>query len=84
MASLSLIGVSKRFGAHAAVHEVTLEVRDGELICLLGPSGCGKTTTLRMIGGFIMPDAGYIQIEGRSVTAVPPERRPTAMVSASS
>ena len=80
MASLSLVHVSRRFGAQAAVRDVTLDVRNGELMCLLGPSGCGKTTMLRMIGGFIMPDAGDIQIEGRSVMALPPERRPTAMV----
>jgi putative spermidine/putrescine transport system ATP-binding protein len=80
VASLSLIHVSKRFGAQAAVRDVTLDVRDGELMCLLGPSGCGKTTTLRMIGGFITPDAGDVQIDGRSVAALPPERRPTAMV----
>jgi putative spermidine/putrescine transport system ATP-binding protein len=80
MARLSLTHLTKRFGTHAAVHDVTLEVQDGELMCLLGPSGCGKTTTLRMIGGFIVPDSGDIQIGGRSVTALPPERRPTAMV----
>ncbi len=80
MARLSLTHLSRRFGAQAAVHDVTLEVRDGELMCLLGPSGCGKTTTLRMIGGFIVPDAGDIQVGGQSVVALPPERRPTAMV----
>jgi ABC-type Fe3+/spermidine/putrescine transport system ATPase subunit len=77
---LELSGLSKRFGTHAAVRDLTLEVRDGELMCLLGPSGCGKTTTLRMIGGFETPDAGDIRIDGRSVVALPPERRPTAMV----
>ena len=80
MASLSLRRLEKRFGAHAAVHELTLDVRDGELMCLLGPSGCGKTTTLRMIGGFETPDGGDIEIDGHSVVGVPPERRPTAMV----
>src|SRR5579885_3134983 len=80
MARLVLDRLTKRFGAHAAVHDVALDVRDGELMCLLGPSGCGKTTTLRMIGGFVTPDAGDIQIDGRSVVALPPERRPTAMV----
>ena len=80
MASLSLRRLEKRFGAHAAVHDLTLDVRDGEFMCLLGPSGCGKTTTLRMIGGFETPDGGDIEIDGRSVVAVPPERRPTAMV----
>ncbi|HET7379364.1 MAG TPA: ABC transporter ATP-binding protein [Gaiellales bacterium] len=80
MASLSLRRLEKRFGAHAAVHELTLDVRDGELMCLLGPSGCGKTTTLRMIGGFETPDGGDIEIDGHSVVGLPPERRPTAMV----
>ncbi len=80
MARLSLTHLTRRFGSHAAVHDLTLEVQDGELMCLLGPSGCGKTTTLRMIGGFIVPDAGDIQVGGQSVTALPPERRPTAMV----
>ncbi len=80
MARLSLTHLTRRFGSYAAVHDVSLEVRDGELMCLLGPSGCGKTTTLRMIGGFLIPDAGDIQIGGLSVVALPPERRPTAMV----
>jgi putative spermidine/putrescine transport system ATP-binding protein len=80
VARLALTHLTRRFGTHAAVHDVSLEVKDGELMCLLGPSGCGKTTTLRMIGGFLAPDAGDIQIGGQSVTALPPERRPTAMV----
>ncbi len=80
MARLSLHHLSKQFGTHAAVHDLTLDVRDGELMCLLGPSGCGKTTTLRMIGGFAEPDGGDIQINGQSVVTLPPERRPTAMV----
>jgi ABC-type Fe3+/spermidine/putrescine transport system ATPase subunit len=57
-----------------------LEVRAGELTCLLGPSGCGKTTTLRMIGGFLQPDDGRILIDGSDVSRLAPERRPTAMV----
>jgi len=77
---LQLINLTKRFGTTAAVHEFSLQVQQGELMCLLGPSGCGKTTTLRMIGGFITPDGGDILIDGRSVLPLPPERRPTAMV----
>jgi ABC-type Fe3+/spermidine/putrescine transport system ATPase subunit len=80
MARLSLHHLDKRFGTHAAVHDFTLDVRDGELMCLLGPSGCGKTTTLRMIGGFAVPDAGDIRINDQSIVSLPPERRPTAMV----
>ncbi len=74
------MNLTKRFGTTAAVHEFSLDVQNGELMCLLGPSGCGKTTTLRMIGGFITPDGGDILIEGHSVLPLPPERRPTAMV----
>jgi putative spermidine/putrescine transport system ATP-binding protein len=80
MARLSLAHLTRRFGSYAAVHDLTLEVQDGELMCLLGPSGCGKTTTLRMIGGFLASDSGDIQIGGQSITVLPPERRPTAMV----
>lgn len=80
MARLSMTHLTRRFGSYAAVHDLTLEVQDGELMCLLGPSGCGKTTTLRMIGGFLVPDAGDIRIGGQSVIVLPPERRPTAMV----
>jgi len=80
MANLQMTGLTKRFAATAAVYDFSLDVRDGELMCLLGPSGCGKTTTLRMIGGFITPDGGDILIDGRSVLQLPPERRPTAMV----
>src|SRR5207237_2675365 len=58
----------------------SLEVDDGQIVCLLGPSGCGKTTTLRMIGGFLKPDGGDVRIDGVSILNQPPERRPTAMV----
>jgi ABC-type Fe3+/spermidine/putrescine transport system ATPase subunit len=63
-----------------AVQDLSLEVNDGEFVCLLGPSGCGKTTTLRMIGGFLRPDSGDVRIDGVSILREPPERRPTAMV----
>ena len=53
---IRLVGLTKRFGEVAAVDGVDLEIRAGEFFSLLGPSGCGKTTTLRMIGGFELPD----------------------------
>ncbi|XNO45665.1 ABC transporter ATP-binding protein (plasmid) [Sinorhizobium meliloti] len=53
---------------------------EGELFALLGPSGCGKTTTLRIIGGFVEPDAGTVFIDGKDVTFAPPYRRPTNTV----
>jgi putative spermidine/putrescine transport system ATP-binding protein len=83
MARLELAHLVKRYGRSveaAAVQDLSLEVNDGELVCLLGPSGCGKTTTLRMIGGFLKPDSGDVRIDGMSIVNQPPERRPTAMV----
>ena len=78
--AIALEGVSKRFGKADAVHEITLEIGDGEFFSLLGPSGCGKTTTLRMIAGFEMPDAGRIVLQGEDVTSVSANRRPVNMV----
>ena len=77
---LTLRGVHKVLGGRPIVDDLDLEVRKGELVCLLGPSGCGKTTTLRMVAGFLEPDAGAVHIDGADVTSLPPERRPTAMV----
>jgi len=66
--------------AVVAVDNVSLDIRDGEMVTLLGPSGCGKTTTLRIIAGFEMPDAGRVLISGEDVTDRPPNKRDTAMV----
>jgi spermidine/putrescine transport system ATP-binding protein len=78
--AVRLTGLAKRFGAHEAIRPLDLAVRAGEFLAVLGPSGCGKTTLLRMIGGFVAPSAGRIEIAGRDVTRLPPERRPTNMV----
>src|SRR5438094_1556482 len=80
MADVELRGVSKYYKEVAAVSDVSLRIPDREFVALLGPSGCGKTTTLRMLAGFIRPDTGQILIDGKDVTDLPPERRPTAMV----
>src|SRR5215813_4512214 len=77
---VDLINVSRRFGDVIAVQDVCLSLRPGEFTTLLGPSGCGKTTTLRMIAGFERPSGGSIQILGRDVTDVPPNRRPVNTV----
>ena len=79
-AAIGLVGVSKRFGTHAAVDDVTLEIGESEFFSLLGPSGCGKTTTLRMVAGFELPDTGRIVLTGNDVTHVPANRRPVNMV----
>ena len=79
-ADLEVGALSKRFGAHAAVNEVSFSVARGSFFSILGPSGCGKTTLLRMIAGFIQPDSGTIAIGGRNMADVPPNRRPVNMV----
>ena len=66
---LSVDGVSKDYGSEVAVDDLSLSVKDGELLTLLGPSGCGKTTTLRMIAGLEAPTDGSISIAGETVTA---------------
>jgi putative spermidine/putrescine transport system ATP-binding protein len=80
MATLDLLNLTKRFGEVTAVNNITLNVGDGEFVCILGPSGCGKSTALRMVGGFEEPTGGDVQIDGASVVDLPPNRRPTAMV----
>ena len=57
MPHLELVGLTKRYSGVTSVDAIDLAVEHGEFICLLGPSGCGKTTTLRMIAGFLEPDA---------------------------
>ncbi|HKY08817.1 MAG TPA: ATP-binding cassette domain-containing protein, partial [Candidatus Binatia bacterium] len=83
MAIVSLRGLTKKFTAAAAVDDLHLEIGDGEFVSLLGPSGCGKTTTLRLLAGFLQPDAGEICVDGNVVSSasllVPPERRNMSM-----
>jgi len=78
--AISLRGLTKRYGAVAAVDGLDLEIREGEFLTLLGSSGCGKTTTLMLIAGFERPDAGDIVLSGRSVVGVPPHKRRIGVV----
>ncbi|OGQ84710.1 MAG: hypothetical protein A3F90_12335 [Deltaproteobacteria bacterium RIFCSPLOWO2_12_FULL_60_19] len=84
MATVSLRGLTKRFAESAAVDDLNLEIADGELVSLLGPSGCGKTTTLRLVAGFLQPDAGEIRVNGEVISSpsllIPPERRHMSMI----
>jgi ABC-type sugar transport system ATPase subunit len=73
-------GVSKRFGAHAALRGIDLEVHAGECLVLLGPSGCGKTTLLRLLAGLERADDGRISIGDRVVDDLEPAARDVAMV----
>ncbi len=77
---LRIEGVSKRFGAFAAVDHLSLDIYQGEFFALLGPSGCGKTTLLRLIAGFEQASAGRILLDGVDLAAVPPYRRPVNMM----
>ncbi len=88
MASISIRGLSKRYdgreGGAAAVSDLDLEIGANQFVTLLGPSGCGKTTTLRLIAGYLKPDAGTIHVGGCLLSSkdevVPPERRGMGMV----
>ena len=78
--SVTLHGVTKRFGDFAAVRDMDLAISRGEFFTMLGPSGCGKTTTLRMIAGFEEPSEGTVHLDGDDVTGLPAFRRPTNTV----
>jgi putative spermidine/putrescine transport system ATP-binding protein len=80
MAYLELHGISKSFAGSTAVEGFDLAVEKGEFVSFLGPSGCGKTTTLRMIAGFEMPTTGKITLDGKDLTAKPPNQRNVGMV----
>jgi multiple sugar transport system ATP-binding protein len=80
MASIEIRDVHKAFGTTQVLHDVSLEVADGEFLVLVGPSGCGKSTLLRMIAGLEEVTRGEIVIGGRLVNDLPPKDRDIAMV----
>jgi len=79
---LKVDSISVSYGANGppVLDGVSLDVQRGEMVALLGSSGCGKTTLLRSIAGFVKPSAGRIVVDGRDITALPPEARHTAMM----
>ncbi len=77
---LELDHLTKRFGAHLAVDDVSLRLERGKILALLGPSGSGKTTTLRLLAGFERPDAGAVRVDGEDVTQATPVHRRFGMV----
>ncbi|MCS0495085.1 ABC transporter ATP-binding protein [Ancylobacter sp. MQZ15Z-1] len=88
MAGIRISGLSKFYGGKdsgmAALTDLDLDIKDNQFVTLLGPSGCGKTTTLRLIAGYVMPDAGTIRVDDRVISSVdgvaPPDRRGMGMV----
>src|SRR6202035_4681680 len=80
VAEVTLLGVSKSYGAVEAVRDLSLSIAHGEFVVLLGPTGAGKTTTLRLIAGLERPDRGNVLIQGRTVTNEVPAERDVAFV----
>jgi multiple sugar transport system ATP-binding protein len=80
MASVTITGVEKRFGAVQIIRGVDIDISDGEFVVLVGPSGCGKSTLLRMIAGLESISSGSISIGDRVINTVPPRDRDIAMV----
>lgn len=80
MAYVEFSTISKHFGNSVAVADLDLKIEQGEFFSLPGPSGCGKSTTLRMLAGFVKPSTGHIHVNGRDVTALPPEARDIGIV----
>jgi branched-chain amino acid transport system ATP-binding protein len=72
---LSARGLRKAFGGLVVTDEVSLEVRGGEALGIIGPNGAGKTTLFHLLGGSLVPEAGRVWLDGRDITAAPPQRR---------
>lgn len=75
MAQIELRDINKSFGDQKVLKSINLDVEKDEFLTLLGPSGCGKTTTLRIIGGFEMPDTGSVFFDGVDITTLPAYKR---------
>ncbi len=78
--AVEVVDLSKNYGPVTALKDVSFTIDSGQYFVLLGPSGGGKTTLLRLLGGFVRPDAGRVLLHGRDVTDLPPNERPTSMV----
>jgi len=75
MPSVRLVDILKRFGAITAINRLSMEIVDGEYVCLLGPTGSGKTTLLKLIAGLTIPDEGEIYIDDKLANKIPAEER---------
>ena len=80
MSDLTISNLSKSFGSHVALRDISIDVASGEFICLLGGSGCGKTTLLRLIAGLETHDTGALLLGGKDLTQIPSHKRNIGMV----
>lgn len=80
MASLDLVNVQKSFGPIKILHDISIDLKDGEFLVLVGPSGCGKSTLMNIIAGLEEPTSGLLRLEGRDITNVAPAERNISMV----
>ena len=80
MSEISLKNLKKSFGSTQVIHDLSIDVKDGELIVIVGPSGCGKSTLLRMVAGLEDANQGDITIDGKKVNELEPMERNIAMV----
>ena len=72
--------VTKKFGEFTAIDNLSLDIYEREFFALLGPSGCGKTTMMRMLAGFEAPTSGRIELAGKDIGKVPPNKRAVNMM----
>ena len=77
---LSLKNISKKYKDKEILKNITFDINEGELVCILGPSGCGKTTLLNIIGGFVSDYSGDVLLSNENINNIPPERREIATV----
>jgi multiple sugar transport system ATP-binding protein len=80
VASLDLVNVHKSFGPVKILHDISIQLRDGEFLVLVGPSGCGKSTLMNIIAGLEEPTGGTLRLQGRDITQVAPAERNISMV----
>ena len=77
---LSLKNISKKYKDKEILKNISFDIKEGELVCILGPSGCGKTTLLNIIGGFVSDFSGDVLLSDENINNIPPEKREIATV----